>query len=672
MKIKLQLGLAFALAVSFTSTAMDLPVAPGPFTSTRDSLTNYSCPDWFRDAKFGIWAHWGPQAVPMEGDWYARKMYQQGTPDYNDHLARWGHPSTNGWKDIIPLWKAEKWEPEKLMALYKKAGAKYFVSMGSHHDNFFLWNSKRHKWNAVETGPHRDVVGAWRKAAKKNGLPFGVSEHLGASFSWFQDSHKSDKTGPLAGVPYDGANSNNWDLYHFPAAPDDKSSWYTKDPRWQQQWYDEIKELVDNYHPDLLYSDGGVAFGNEVGLSQIANLYNLKAGGKNSARSSLNGFPRKGAELLLNRSQAPAGNSLAVYNCKEPSGGRWVQDYERGVNGGINPHPWQTDTSIGDWFYNKHWKYQPLSWTVHMLVDITSKNGNLLLNVVLRPDGTLDPEVETMLHELAGWTAVNGEAIYGTRPWLIFGEGAVRAKGGAFKEDFKYSGNDIRFTTKGKTLYAIALGWPEENKMLIRSLAATDDAAQNKIKKIELLGRDGVLKFSQTTNGLAVELPGEKLSDVTCALRITGSKLKPVALPVIPAIVTADSRGRLIFGADDAILHGEQIKLEEQGGKPNIGYWDKPDEWVSWNARIDRPGTYLISATIASANGDAEFVVEAAGEKISGKVGRTAGWDKFATTDIGTVQIKQAGDFTVSLRAKDAPSWQAINLNSLRFTLESK
>ena len=277
MKINLQLGLAIALAVSFTSTAMDLPVAPGPFTGTRDSLTNYSCPDWFRDAKFGIWAHWGPQAVPMEGDWYARKMYQQGTPQYNDHLARWGHPSTNGWKDIIPLWKAENWDPEKLIELYKKAGAKYFVSMGSHHDDFFLWNSKLHKWNAVQVGPHRDVVGEWQAAAKKNGLPFGVSEHLGASFSWFQDSHKSDKTGPLAGVPYDGANSNNWDLYHFPAAPDDKSSWYTKDPRWQQQWYYEIKELVDNYHPDLLYSDGPVVFGNEVGLSQIANLYNLSA-----------------------------------------------------------------------------------------------------------------------------------------------------------------------------------------------------------------------------------------------------------------------------------------------------------------------------------------------------------------------------------------------------------
>jgi len=183
----LALGCSLATAMAQTNS-LQLPIAKGPFVGTRDSLTNYAYPEWFRDAKFGIWAHWGPQSVPMMGDWYARKMYQQSDPDYKDHLQRWGHPSTNGWKDIIPLWKAEKWEPEKLMALYKAAGAKYFVSMASHHDDFFLWDSKLHRWNSVQMGPHRDVVGDWQKAAKRNGLHFGVSEHLGASFTWFQPS----------------------------------------------------------------------------------------------------------------------------------------------------------------------------------------------------------------------------------------------------------------------------------------------------------------------------------------------------------------------------------------------------------------------------------------------------------------------------------------------------
>jgi len=481
-----------------------LDVAPGPFLATMDSLTNYSCPEWFRDAKFGIWAHWGPQAVPMMGDWYARKMYQQGSADYEDHLARFGHPSTNGYKDLIPLWKAEKWDPDRLMALYKKAGAKYFVSMGSHHDDFFLWNSKLHHWNAVNMGPHRDVVGEWQEAARKQGLRFGVSEHLGASFTWFQDSHKADRTGELAGVSYDGADPEYQDLYHFPAKPGD-NGWYAKAARWQQIWFDAIQELERNYHPDLLYSDGGVPFGNVVGLSLIADFYNTGLAARH-------------------------GRLETVYTCKQQSEGRWVEDLERGVMAGINPHTWQTDTSIGDWFYNKNWKFRPLSWTVHMLVDIVSKNGNLLLNVVQRPDGSLDAEVEQMLEELSRWFGIHGEAIYGTRPWLAYGEGPLQMKGGSFREDYDYSARDIRFTTKGKTLYAIALGWPEDGRIVIKSLAKTDDAGANRIKSVELLGARGALKFTQTVDGLCVDLPAHRVSEITCGLRIKGSNLRPATL----------------------------------------------------------------------------------------------------------------------------------------------
>jgi len=185
-----------------------------------------------------------------------------------------------------------------------------------------------------------------------------------------------------------------------------------------------------------------------------------------------------------------------------------------------------------------------LSWTVHMLVDITSKNGNLLLNVVLRPDGTLDPEVETMLHQLADWTAVNGEAIYGTRPWLVYGEGEVQAKGGAFKENYQYSARDIRFTTKGDTLYAIALGWPDDGKLVIRSLAKTDDPEANQIKRVGLLGYSGKLKFMQTLEGLTVELPPAKLSDLTCSLKITGRNLKPASVKSATAVLPPDLHAR--------------------------------------------------------------------------------------------------------------------------------
>ena len=183
--------LAGSIVTSYAQTS--LPVVDGPYKpNDPSSFKQYKCPDWFRDAKFGIWAHWGPQAVPRHGDWYAKKLYQQGSGDNKYHVATYGHPSKFGYKDIIPLWKAEKWDPEYLMKLYKKAGAKYFVSMGSHHDNFFLWKSKIHRWNAVEMGPHKDVVGIWQHAAKKEGLRFGVSEHLAASYTWFQSAHGAD------------------------------------------------------------------------------------------------------------------------------------------------------------------------------------------------------------------------------------------------------------------------------------------------------------------------------------------------------------------------------------------------------------------------------------------------------------------------------------------------
>lgn len=479
---------------------------PKPFTPDWDSLKQYQCPEWFRDAKFGIWAHWGPQAVPMFGDWYARHMYIQDNKrgQYQHHLENYGHPSEHGFKDIIPQWKAEKWDSDRLMTLYKDAGAKYFVSMGVHHDNFDLWNSKHHKWNAVNMGPKRDVVGEWQKAAKKHGLRFGVSEHLGASYTWWAASKGSDKTGPKAGVPYDGANPEFADLYHPLPAPDDKA-WYSTNPVWHAEWSKRIHDLVESYHPDLLYSDGGLPFG-LTGRTLLADYYN-----SNMA--------------------AHGGKLEAVYNCKSHHGNAennqfvaesCVHDMERGVLDGIQPLPWQTDTSIGDWFYNKNWKYQPVSWTIHMLVDIVSKNGNLLLNVVQRPDGSLDPEVEQALVELAAWNKIHGEAIYGTRPWKIFGEGPVKATGGPFKEKFDYSSKDIRFTTKGAALYAIALGWPEDGKLVIRSL---DKSAA--VKSVSVLGSPAAAQWKLTDDGLEVTLPAAKISPHTVAVRIEGDNLQP-------------------------------------------------------------------------------------------------------------------------------------------------
>jgi alpha-L-fucosidase len=661
--------LAMALTLGARAADINLPIAAGLFQPTMDSLTNYHYPEWFRDAKFGIWAHWGPQAVPMDGDWYARGMYEPGNKHYTYHTNHYGHPSEFGYKDIIPLWKAEKWDPDRLMQLYKKAGAKYFVSMGSHHDDFFLWNSKLHRWNAFNMGPHRDVVGEWQKAAKKYGLRFGVSEHLGASFTWFQSSHRADKTGPKAGVPYDGANPNYWDLYHFPAEPGD-TGWYSTNPKWQQQWYDEIKELVDNYHPDLLYSDGGVPFGNEVGLSMIAHFYNQDAA-RHAAKAQANYNCKQLtmiAELFRQDSAPRAGKVEAVYNCKQKSGGRWVEDLERGIMPKIDPYPWQTDTSIGDWFYDRNWKFRPVSWVIHMLVDNVSKNGNLLLNIVQRPDGSLDPEVETMLSQLADWNAIHSEAIFGTRPWLVYGESTVKVGGGSFKEDFKYDAREIRFTTKGATLYAIALGWPETGQLTVRSLAKPVGENANNIAKVSLLGYEGKLEWKQSADGLVVTLPAQQVSEYTAALRIAGSNLKPIPFGIPTQALAPDARGNFILGADDAELHGDQIKTEDHGGQSNIGFWDNGSEWASWKVQFPKAGTFKVIASVASTSGSSQFIVEVAGQQINGMAPQTGGWDQFKEIDLGQLEVKQAGQQEVKVRAKDAQNWQAMNLRFVKLT----
>ena len=260
-----------------------------------------------------------------------------------------------------------------------------------------------------------------------------------------------------------------------------------------------------------------MAFGNEVGLSMIAHLYNSNA--------ALHG-----------------GRTEAVYNCKQKSGGRWVEDLERGIMPKIDPYPWQTDTSIGDWFYNRNWKFRPVNWVIHMLVDNVSKNGNLLLNVVQRPDGSLDAEVEQMLGQLADWTAIHGEAIYGSRPWLVYGESAVKVKGGSFDEDFKYNAKEIRFTTKGPVLYAIALGWPEDGRIVVRSLAKPAGENINNITAVSLLGYDGKISWKQTAEGLIVTLPEKKVSEYTTGLKIIGTELKPVRFVAPLPAVTPDHR----------------------------------------------------------------------------------------------------------------------------------
>lgn len=499
MKRSLIVALLLAGSVAQAASATP-PMAAGPFKPSWESLANYQCPDWFRDAKFGIWAHWTAQCVPEQGDWYARKMYEAGSADNKFHVATYGHPSKFGFKDIDNLWKAERWDPEKLMALYKRAGAKYFVALANHHDNLDCYDSTYQPWNTLNVGPKKDIVGGWAQAARAQGLRFGVTVHAARTWQWFEVAQGRDKVGPMQGVPYDGTltkadGKGQWwegldpqDLYAQNHKPGAKPS-----REYCDKFYNRTMDLVDKYQPDLLYFDDGV-----LPLKSVDEQYGLKI-----------------AAHLYNSSTKQHGQNEAVMNTKilnEAQRKCLVWDIERGKADRIEPFVWQTDTCIGAWHYARsvfeHHGYKKAQDVVRMLVDIVSKNGNLLLNVPVRGDGTIDEDEVACVEGIAKWMSVNSEAIFATRPWKVYGEGpamsSTQEKGrfGGLKDvaDKPYTPEDIRFTAAkdGKTLYAICLEVPQR-QLRIKTLAG------EKIGGVALLGNSDQLEWTQTAEGLVIQ-----------------------------------------------------------------------------------------------------------------------------------------------------------------------
>ena len=511
-------------------------IAPGPFQPTWESLEKgYQCPEWFRDAKFGIWAHWSAQCVPEQGDWYARWLYVQGTPDYAWQVSHYGHPSKVGFKDIDHAWTAEHWDPEKLMDLYVKAGAHYFMALANHHDNFDCYDSTYQPWNSVNVGPHKDIIGIWAKVAREHGLRFGVSNHSSHAWHWLQVAYGHDVEGPLKDVPYDGFltqadGKGQWwdgldpqDLYCGVRIPMPKQfanakeaeAWHKKnDGHWyedippedngySEKWFLRTQELVDKYHPDMLYFDDTELPLGQKGLDITAHFYNASTSWYGSNQAVVEGKKLKPDE----RSGI-------------------VEDYERGMSDEIKSAPWQTDTCIGQWHYRKGIKYKTVPQVVQMLCDIVSKNGNLMLNIPVRGDGTIDDEEIAFLKGLAAWMDVNKEGIFATRPWKVFGEGPPKPPAGMFSEGkLSYSAADIRFTTKGKdTLYAYFLGWPKDHVLTIRTLRQTGDSKADvldrKIGSVELLGSTAKLAWTRDQDGLHVTLPETAPSVGACALKL--------------------------------------------------------------------------------------------------------------------------------------------------------
>ncbi len=512
-----------------------------PFHPDWRSLENYQVPDWFRDAKFGIWAHWGPQCQPERGDWYARGMYQEGSDQYQYHLEKYGHPSVFGFKDVIHQWKAENWNPEELMELYKNAGAQYFMALANHHDNLDLYRSSHHRWNSVNVGPKKDLVGGWERAARKRGLKFGVSVHAAHAWTWYETAQRSDKEGKFAGVPYDGKltkkdGAGKWwadyDPQELYAQDHQLSLDSTDDHTVHRQWHWDVDsgvsvpdraycenfkartlELMDSYRPDIVYFDDTVLplypISN-VGLEIAADFYNKSMqANKGKVDVVING-------KILNEQQRKC----------------LVWDIERGQSNTIEPQPWQTCTCIGAWHYDRRIydnnQYKSAKTVIHMLIDVVSKNGNLLLSVPLRGDGSIDEKARGVVEGIGGWMALHREAIIGTRPWRIFGEGPAQEEAPSLNvQGFNegkgkaFTGDDVRFTTKGNVLYAFIMGTPTGKQIKIKSLgrSAPDTPV---VGKVQLLGSKDRISFRQLDDALEVQIPDSfAQNDIALVLKIT-------------------------------------------------------------------------------------------------------------------------------------------------------
>lgn len=500
----------------------------GVFEPTWDSLSKYLVPDWFRDAKFGMWAHWGPQCEPEAGDWYARGMYEEDSWQYKIHLKKYGHPSKFGFKDVINVWKADNWNPEELVNLYKDSGAKYFMAMANHHDNLDLYDSKyQPNWNSTKMGPKKDIIAGWEKAARKAGLHFAVSVHAAHTWSWLETSQRSDKKGALAGVPYDGKltkedGKGTWwegldpqELYaqNHPLSENSldngaiHSQWNwgngvaKPSEAYVEKFHDRTIDLIDKYNPDLVYFDDTALPlwpVSDAGLRIAAHLYNKSLEKNKTVQTVVTG-------KILDEQQRKA----------------IVWDIEKGQSNSIEPLPWQTDTCIGEWHYNRDVyndkRYKTAKTVIHSLIDVVSKNGNLMLNIPVRGDGSIDELEREIVTEVGVWMKLNSKSIYGTRPWKIFGEGPQQESAGALTaQGFNegkgkpYTSEDIRFVQKDKILYATVMAWPERGTVIIKSLGKESPYHTTKIKEIKLVSTGQKLKFKQHSGALEVYFPNQK------------------------------------------------------------------------------------------------------------------------------------------------------------------
>jgi len=464
---------------------VDQQINQGPYRADWETLRHWEMPQWYKDAKFGIFIHWGVYSVPgAQNEWYPRNMYQSGDPAFQEHLKKYGPQDKFGYKDLIPLFTAAKWDPKDWAKLFKDAGARYVIPVAEHHDGFAMYDSTVSDWTAAKMGPKRDTIGELAAAVRAQGLHFGTSLHR-AEHNFFFDggrTFRSDVNDPKYASLYGPAHAwlqdkpdvlmNDWTYV---------SSAYTDD------WLARAAEIVLKYKPEVMYFDWWI--------------------GQPNFRPNVTKF----AAFYYNfdvQHKIPGVIDIKEYAMDWHAGAR---DFERGLRQGIEPQHWQTDTSISNlsWGYLEHDEFKTPDFLVHQLIDIVSKNGNLLLNIGLRPAGTIPDEVRGTLLEIGAWLKQNGEAIYDTTPWKVYGEGPTKIKPGFGndKDTQPYTSGDFRFTQKGTTIYAIAMAWPADGHFVIHSFGSAQQAKGLTITSVELIGSSANLDFQQSPDSLEIRVP---------------------------------------------------------------------------------------------------------------------------------------------------------------------
>ena len=573
MKRRYLLAMLAMVGLSMSAQQSNVEVQTGSFNPEWKSLSEWECPEWFMDAKFGIWAHWGPQCHAEAGDWYARFMYYMGSGQQNWHWDHFGDPAEFGLKELCNDWKAQNWNPETLVNLYKSVGARYFMALGNHHDNFDLWDSPYQEWNSVNMGPKRDLLKGWSDACKKAGLPLGVSMHASHAWTWLEPSQDYD--GNLTkedGYKLNADGTEKWwkgydpqELYaqnHVPSNGWRESGTIHSQWEWQngaslpteeykQKFQNRVLQCINDYQPDMIYFDDTAMpfYGcdDNIGKNILAHYYNTSA-------AQHGGTP----QVVVTGKQLDTDQKNYM-----------LWDVERGIPDRMQEKYWQTCTCIGSWHYDQavynNNSYKSAAQVVRMLVDIVSKNGNLLLSVPVRSDGTIDEKEQAILADIKAWMDQNSESIYGTRTWKTFGEGPLaeasnpmNAQG--FNEGQNYSSRDVRYVQKDGKVYATIMAWPGAGDFTFECFSIISEYYSGKVSSVKLLGH-GDVAYTQSVDGLTVTIPATRCNEIAPVFVITVEEAAVTAYEKLQAVIKS---------VEDYIAKVEPIASFTNTGKPSI------------------------------------------------------------------------------------------------------